>query len=391
MPFGYLVSVLLLALCTLSALVPARRPEPLAQLSFWFAAPVNEVPFAALAWLLLSTLLALTEGDLASPGGGVATGLAALTAGGLALVAARGLRARNALDLALAEALDTHRPAPTTPAPDARPRRPRPWARILAAPFARGRRRAVVRVPNISYGPAGRRNLLDVYHHRTRPTGAPVLIHLHGGGYHHGRKNSQSLPLLYRFASHGWVCVSANYRLRPGVKHPEHLIDLKRVIAWVRAHSGEYGGDPAVLVVSGSSAGGHMAALAALTPGDPAFQPGFENADTSVTAVIALNGYFGNYYGQGAHSSPLAHVSADAPPFFIAHGDNDTMVPIEGARVFADALRRASANPVVYAELHGAQHAFDLHSSPRFEAVVDAAESFTTWVVSHAPHPQTRN
>jgi acetyl esterase/lipase len=78
--------------------------------------------------------------------------------------------------------------------------------------------------------------------------------------------------------------VSANYRLRPAARHPDHLVDLKRVIAWVRGHGHEFGADPATLFVSGSSAGGHLAALAALTPNDPAFQPGFEDVDTSVTA-----------------------------------------------------------------------------------------------------------
>jgi acetyl esterase/lipase len=129
----------------------------------------------------------------------------------------------------------------------------------------------------------------------------------------------------------GWISrkrwnVSANYRLRPAGQHPDHLVDLKKIIAWVRAHAHEYGGDPQTLFVSGSSAGGHPATLAALTPNDPVFQPGFEDADTSVAAAICLNGYYGNYYGQGAASSPLAYVRTDAPPFFIAHGDQDTVV-----------------------------------------------------------------
>jgi acetyl esterase/lipase len=150
------------------------------------------------------------------------------------------------------------------------------------------------------------------------------------------------------------------------------------VIAWVRAHGHEYGADPALLFVSGSSAGGRMAALAALTPNDPALQPGFEDVDTSVTAAIGLNGY----YGEGGASSPLAHVQPDAPPFFIAHGDHDTVVPVEVAGRFADTLGSVSTDPVVYAELPGAQHAFDLFGSLRFELVVDAIEAFTAWLRS---------
>jgi acetyl esterase/lipase len=235
---------------------------------------------------------------------------------------------------------------------------------------------------NTAGGDPGRRDLLDLYRHRARPSGSPVLIHLHGGGYYRGRKNSQSLPLLYRLASQGWVCVSANYRLRPAAQHPDHLIDLKKVIAWVRAYGHEYGADPGMLFVSGSSAGAHMASLAALIPNDPTFQPGFEDADTSVTAAIGLNGWYGGYYGQEDASSPLACVRADAPPFFIAHGDHDTVAPVEVARHFAGTLGSVSTNPVVYAELPGAQHAFDLFGSLRFEMVVDAIEAFAAWVRS---------
>jgi acetyl esterase/lipase len=154
------------------------------------------------------------------------------------------------------------------------------------------------------------------------------------------------------------------------------------VIAWVRAHGQEYGADPMLLFVAGGSAGAHMALLAALTPNDPTFQPGFEDADTSVTAAIGLNGWYGGYYGQDDASSPLTHVRPDAPPFFIAHGDRDTMVPVEAARHFADTLRSVSTSPVVYAELPGAQHPFDLFDSLRFELVVDASEAFTAWVRS---------
>lgn len=180
-----------------------------------------------------------------------------------------------------------------------------PWARILILPIVR-RRWDVRRVANLAYGDAGRRNRLDVYHHRSRPEGAPVLIHMHGGHYSGGHKNSQSLPLLHRLAGRGWVTISANYRLKPHVRHPDHMIDLKKTIAWAREHAHVYGADPSTLFVAGSSAGGHMASIAALTPNDPAFQPGFEDADTSVTGAIVLNGFLGSYWDQGPESSPWA-------------------------------------------------------------------------------------
>jgi acetyl esterase/lipase len=379
-PVGYLVGVALVALVTVVTLVPLRSAG---NLSFRLGLLLNEVPIVGFYWLLIDTSLAFAQGDINTAGGWATVGLAALTTAGLGVVAWRGLRARPALEQAMAQALGANWRAAIDPELAARLRRRLPLARILLLPLSR-RRLGVERVANLRYGDAGRRNLLDLYRHRARPSGGPVLIHLHGGGYTQGRKNSQSLPLLYRLASQGWVCVSANYRLRPAAHHPDHLIDLKKVIAWVRAHGHEYGADPTLLFVAGSSAGGHMASLAALTANNPAFQPGFEDADTSVTAVIGLNGYYGSYYGEGdgGASSPLAHVRPDAPPFFIAHGDHDTMAPVELARHFADTLRSVSTNPVVYAELPGAQHAFDLFHSLRFEMVVDAVEAFAAWVRS---------
>ncbi len=257
-----------------------------------------------------------------------------------------------------------------------------PYVRILFAPtFVR--RCDVERVADIGYGDAGRRNRLDLYRHRSRPSGCPVLIHLHGGGFAHGRKNRESLPLLYRLASQRWLCVSANYRLGPTARFPDHLIDAKKVIAWVREHGGEYGADPTVVVVAGSSAGAHLAASAALTPNDPVFQPGFESVDTSVTAAVCLYGYYGPLDGDDAGpSSPGALVGSQAPPFLVAHGDHDTYVPVESARGFVGRLRRGSRRAVVYAELPGAQHSFDLFHSLRFEAVVDAVEAFCAGVRS---------
>jgi hypothetical protein len=122
-------------------------------------------------------------------------------------------------------------------------------------------------------------------------------------------------------------------------------------------------------------------------PQRPPFQPGFDDADTSITAAIGLNGWYGGYYGQEDASSAPAHVRPDAPPFFIAHGDHDTVAPVEVARYFAGRLAGVSTNPVVYAELPGAQHAFDLFGSLRFELVVDAIEAFTAWVRSSTARP----
>jgi acetyl esterase/lipase len=113
------------------------------------------------------------------------------------------------------------------------------------------------------------------------------------------------------------------------------------------------------------------------TTNDPVFQPGFEQADTSVAAVVALYGYYGGIASrQSLPSSPLDYVERGSAPLFIVHGDRDTLTFPQRARVLAERARSASAEPVVYAELPGAEHSFDLLCSIRFEAVIDGIEAF---------------
>jgi acetyl esterase/lipase len=373
LPIGYLFRTATVAWLTFFAVVgpPPKTASP-SRLRNWFGFMINELPGIAFCWLLASTLLAWSEGDLASAAGRVGLAVAGVTALGLVLAAWWGARAGGAIERALAEGL------PGRPAVGSG-RRP-PLAASLLAPFA-VRRRDVERLADIAYGDAGGWNTLDVYRRRSQPSGCPTLVYLHGGGFRSGRKSREARLLLYRLAGRGWVCISANYRLSPAAQFPDHLVDAKKVIAWVREHGARYGADASTLVVAGSSAGGNLAATAALTPNDPRYQAGFEDADTSVTAAVCQYAYFGHYHGgdPGEASSPLAYVRADAPPFFVAHGDRDMLVPAADAREFVRTLRAVSANPVVYAELPGGQHTFDLYRSIRFGYVVNGIEAFAEW------------
>jgi acetyl esterase/lipase len=257
--------------------------------------------------------------------------------------------------------------------------------RILIAPlplFHRG----VTRISNISYGDAGRRNRLDLFERREGGGSGPVLIHLHGGGFSFapGRRSFYARRLLFRLARKGWVCISATYQLQPAAAFPDELIDVKRVITWARARVGGYGGDPNRIVLAGSSFGARLATLAGFTTNDPAFQPGFEQADTSVAAVVGLYGYYGSIASHRLlPSSPFDYAERGSPPLLIVHGDQDTLTPAKCARALAQRARDASDNPVVYVELPGAQHSFDLLTSIRFEAVIDGIEAFATIATAH--------
>lgn len=378
MPGGYLELVTIVGLYTVLVLRPPRRPRALAVAVFFVSHLVNELPVVALGALLAGTVLALIGGDLASTGGLAVLGLAALAAVGLLEVARRGLMARSVVERSLDQELGRGWRSVTGLG---RQRRWRRLARDLLAPLPL-RPLNVQRIRNVSYGEAGRRNRLDVYRRRDLAQGVgPVLVHFHGGHFRTGGKSREARPLLHRLASQGWVCISATYRLGAAGRFPNSLIDAKRVISWARSHAAEYGADPSVLIVAGSSAGAHLASMAALTPNDPAFQPGFEDADTAVTAAVCLYGYYGDRETAGPlPSTPEAYVSHDAPPFLVAHGDNDTLIPIDHADQFVQRLRSRSTRPVVYVRLPGAEHSFDLFHSLRFDRVIDGIEAFAASV-----------
>src|SRR5262245_3720412 len=331
-----------------------RRSSPW-RVSFWLGYLVNELPFLAFFVLAASTALAIAQGDVATPVGWIGLGLAIPATVGLVVIVRRALGTGDVIDRALVEAglpaRSVHR---------------MPWGRILFWPFA-WPHPGIERISNIAYGDAGRGNLLDVYRARSRPTRGPVLIHLHGGAFRIGNKSREARPLFYRLARRGWIVISANYRLR--TRFPEPLVDLRKVITWVREHGSEYGADPDAVFVAGSSAGGYLASMAALTA----------DADTPVMAVVSLYGYYGST-GPG-RTSPMACDAHDAPPFFVVHPDRDTLVVVEDARRFVEHLRETSPSEVVYAELLGAQHAFDFFYSIRFSAVIDGIETFADWVL----------
>jgi acetyl esterase/lipase len=284
-------------------------------------------------------------------------------------------------------------------------------ARALARPF-RLDLPEVTRIKDIAYAEEqGIVLRLDVYHHQDKPAGCPVLFQIHGGGWTEkmGSKNEQARPLLNHMAARGWVCVSVDYRLSPTATFPAHIVDCKRALAWVKEHIAGYGGNPDFVVATGGSAGGHLSALLALSANDPQYQPGFEQADTSVRGCVPFYGVydFTNHLGLKPNqvildalesyimkapyseapelyeqASPIRRAHAGAPPFLVIHGDKDSLCPVAEARAFAQKLAEASAQPVAYAEIPGAQHAFDIFRTLRSELVMYGVERFLAWLYS---------
>ena len=292
------------------------------------------------------------------------------------------------------------------PGPDA-PRFPRSH---VVLPFLMGHRKGVTTRRNLPFlRVAGKTLCLDVTVPSAPAPGGglrPALMQIHGGGWVIGDKREQGISLLTHMAAQGWVGVNVNYRLSPGAAFPDMLIDLKRGLAWIREHAEELGVDPDFICVTGGSAGGHLCALVALTENDPTYQPGFEKADTSVAAAVPFYGVY-DFTPTGAfgsdpqiysrflepfvmkafvadepqryrEASPVHHIHPDAPPFFVIHGDKDTLAPVEDARVFVERLLATSKAPVAFAEMQGAQHAFEIFPSARTAKVIEGVERFLT-------------
>jgi acetyl esterase/lipase len=344
------------------------------------------------------------QGALDSLAGWIGLVLAVSSWAGLLLLLRRGHRADEVIEAALVEGLGPDYAGRLAADLGTGPDPGMPWRKLLVPFNARDPR--VEKIRNVPFSRprrASRRKLkLDIYRPRRREGRRPVLLYLHGGAWVLGDKREQGVPMMLHLAAQGWICVTANYRLSPRATFPDQVVDVKRAIRWIRDHIADYGGDPDFLVISGGSAGGHLAALAALTPGDPEYQPGFEDSDTSVEACVPFYGVYDFTNREGLshggmrrlleryvmkarfareperfdRASPMSRVGDHCVPFMVVHGTNDTLVPVAEARHFVQLLRAGSRRPVVYAELPGAQHAFEVLPSLRTVHVVRGVERF---------------
>jgi acetyl esterase/lipase len=410
-PWLFLAVTLVGAAFTFNAYLPRPANGPLAVPSFFAGWLTSELAAHHFAWQLAATVFFVAMGALSAWPGWLGLGVTVGSWAALLAMVPVARRADGVVERALVDGLG--RDYQVASAAAAAVLRPATHAApTIVNPF-RFRHADVHVVRDIPYLPgARRRQQLDVYAPREPVRGAPVLLQIHGGGWCIGHKRQQALPLLYYLAARGWVCVAANYRLSPRATFPDHLVDVKRAIAWIRTHAAEYGGDPEFLAVTGGSAGGHLTALVGLTANDPEYQPGFEAIDTSVHACVPFYGVYDFTDRLGLdprggflrflervvmkkrlatdrdafeRASPMSRVRADAPPFFVIHGEHDSLVPVESARHFVALLRECAKAPVCYAELPHAQHAFEVFHSLRTRHVVEGVDRFLAWAWVTSP------
>lgn len=205
----------------------------------------------------------------------------------------------------------------------------------------------------------------------------PVAVYVHGGGWTGGDPQRQARDLAHALALDGWVTLGIRYPFAPTATVEDQITAVRESVRWARTGLAEHGVDATTIVLVGGSAGGHLAAMAALTATD----------GEQVAACVGVYGIYdmANRNRTRAHwdkirnevmlatvdeqperyrsVSPIDRVHDGTPPFLIVHGTHDTLVPPREGEQFVAALR-ARERPVEFVPVYGAQHAFDALSGP---------------------------
>ncbi|WP_429298582.1 alpha/beta hydrolase [Paraburkholderia sp. GAS199] len=199
----------------------------------------------------------------------------------------------------------------------------------------------------IAYG-TSRRQRLDVYtpEPRTR-TNYPVVVYFYGGGWQSGHR-SDSRGVAQALAARGIVTVAADYRVYPDAVFPGFLDDPATVVRWTHDHAREFGGDPGRIFIMGHSSGAHMVAMLAT---DPRYLAAQGISNTSLAGMIGLAGPYAAIPTTDPHMDeifpaalraralPIAFVTGNEPPMFLAAGTADTDVDPRNSDRLADAVR----------------------------------------------------
>jgi len=246
----------------------------------------------------------------------------------------------------------------------------------------------------------------------------PAVVFFHGGGWASGDKDFH-VPQCVELAQEGFVAATVNYRLSGEAPFPAAVEDVKCAIRWLRAHAEEYHVDPQRIAAIGSSAGGHLTAMAALAGPDAALEGDgpYREYESAIQAAVVvcgpsdlsamtseenprrkndpaanpaarisafLAGPEETLAARQSVASPITYVSASAPPMLILHGSDDQVVHPDQARKLASALIAAGAGDVSFCVIDGAPHAVFREA---YDQVWPAAKGFLHRVLMRPNQP----
>jgi acetyl esterase/lipase len=259
-----------------------------------------------------------------------------------------------------------------------------------------------------------RRLLCDLWRPADGEVSGLAFIYFHGSGWYLFDKDVGTRPFFRHLVAQGHVVMDVAYRLCPEVDIVGMVGDVRRAIAWMKSNATRCGVDPETIVVGGGSAGGHLALLAAYTPGHPELTPGeLLDADLSVRGVVSHYGpadmlaeyrhlglewtadlppvpvgtefeftnrfrldreFIDNHAGRldtllGGHpedvpdryqlASPIAHVHPGCPPTLLIQGEQDFITPADATRELYAKLVKAGV-PAINIVFPWTDHGFDL-------------------------------
>ena len=224
-----------------------------------------------------------------------------------------------------------------------------------------------------------------------RSRSVPLVVFIHGGGWMAGDKE-QGGPLLLNYVANGeFAGASIGYRFSTEAAWPAQIHDCKAAIRWLRTHAREHGIDPDRIGVWGGSAGGHLVSMLGTTGNDPALEgnlgscgkagsgvrcvvnycgpsnlvtaaaAGAREGDVQVEELLAklLGGPLATRLDVAREASPVSHISQQAPPFLIAHGTRDDVVPFDQSLKFHAALQREGVESLLIRVQGGGHNILD--------------------------------
>ena len=219
---------------------------------------------------------------------------------------------------------------------------------------------------------------LDITYRRGAGHPAPMLMHIHGGGWADGDKSFGGTYNLPSLAERGYVVASINHRRAPEFLYPAQLEDAKCAVRFLRANAAQYGGDPDRIGVWGASSGGQLASMLGLTEPSDGYgaDGGYQDVSSEVQAVVSLfapsNLVDPTVFPEGrvlvrafgtddradpllGAGSPVNYMREGAPPFLLIHGDSDGLVPLSQSQQL-DAHLRANGIASTLIVVRNANH-----------------------------------
>ncbi len=262
---------------------------------------------------------------------------------------------------------------------------------------------------DVTFARYGDRTLeLDIYRPRDDWRSLPALVCIHGGGWSKGQK-THFRNVTQALAAKGFVTASIDYRLSGEAPFPAHIHDCKAAVRFLRANASDFGIDPEKIGAIGHSAGGHLAALLAMSAGVQELEGKGGNAEVSsaIQAAISMGGqtdflsernreissqkeiwqqFLGGSQAEKPQAyriaSPLVHVDQTDPPCWIITGENDD--PSTHADQFRERLQTLDIQSGLTL-IKDAPHAF-LTTQVWFDEAIEVADTFFTKTLK-----QTRN